>query len=32
MELEGLEVYNSFRKGAEDEKEKDPPRFQDIHM
>ena len=34
MELEGLEVYNSFRKG-EDEKEKATPsstKYQDIHM
>src|SRR3954462_8035674 len=34
MELEGLEVYNSFRKG-DDEKEKvatTPTKYQDIHM
>ena len=32
MELEGLEVYNSFRTPAEDDKEKEPTRFQDINM
>jgi hypothetical protein len=33
MELEGLEVYNSFRKGPEEEKEHPTTtKYQDIHM